>query len=991
MKVASALIQSASASALAGVVVGGLLFAAANVAAAPLSGRVADEGGTGVADLEVRLWRNDDGKSWRPVLSTRTGADGAWWMDAPAGTYRLDARMPPGMTGNYADRWYDVAEPLGNGWIASEADSIEVVDDGAYPGLDLVLPVTGGANVRVLGNGTPRGGILVRAEQADDARIHHTDTTKPGCCGTDAHLGMAYFRGLVPSGSYRIWTWDPDGAYEVTFALGPFSIVAGGNADLPDVTLIPAPLDPHEPNDNPAASYASLRDDAGLRQVPPTPWISEPAWLGPRNGDVDWYCLQARRGDRYIATTSTALPGDPDGRPHPWLDLTLAFYTGDGATRLASDDDSGGGFNPLLDTGELPADGRYCFVVTAFGDVDFAGTNQGSSGGYLLAIEAGNRRPTIRTFRNGGPTPAPPGTILLDEGQELVIDADIADPDLDPLEVTVTAIGASGAETTPGGLTVEGNRATFTWLIGETAGADSPYELRFVVSDGELEATARALVGVRSINRVPSTPGLIAPLNSSSVEFEPIQLLWNNSSDGDEDPLTYTVELRYDSQLNPPAQTLTVAEDASGISYAEPTTRIPENTRVFWRVRATDNQGPTSVSPWTDTWMFIVNLENEPPPSPSILKPTNNESVLLRTPAIAVSHVTDPDGDEVSYIVEVSTTATFDPVLTASPSLSAATGATQTEWQVGPALDWGTTYFARAYAIDALGASSAPSSVVTFRVRENSPPPPPDLGGAFEASCGQAVFGANDVDGFEVLVTDLASQDIEIEVELYAVGDEPGEASPLWTTVVAATPGERTLVRFPPGVLTEDQSYQLRVRLRDGSNLSEWTACSFLVNADNAAPGALEIITPVNEARLPTTRTFVEVTVRNATDPDGEQLRVLWCMGTPSLDAMTPGSSCPSPTGFWEQLPQASGETTTFTVPGLRPLTQYVLRACPVDGAGLVGGCDDVRFTTDGQRTAVSAGACDCAHVSPSGARGQAALLLLAVLAMRRRRRQRTP
>ena len=118
----------------------------------------------------------------------------------PAGTYKLDTRMPNGFNGNWGNRWYDVAPPSTRGYSPEDADLFVLGANDALSGIDIAVELFGGFDGRAVnGSNQPQGGFLVRAENIDNRRSHHNDVTK-----NDAIRPGAYSMRGLPLGPARV-------------------------------------------------------------------------------------------------------------------------------------------------------------------------------------------------------------------------------------------------------------------------------------------------------------------------------------------------------------------------------------------------------------------------------------------------------------------------------------------------------------------------------------------------------------------------------------------------------------------------------------------------------------------------------------------------------------------------------------------------------------------------------------------------------------------
>ena len=148
---------------------------------ASVSGRITD-GTTGLAGMEVRLWaQTTKGFTLQPpgqvVLTDSAG--NYTFTGLPAGTWKLDTRMPNGFSGNWGDRWYDVALPTTGGYTPDDADQLVLAPSDALTNMDIAVELNGGFDGRVVDLiSQPLGDFLVRAEALVDRRIHHNDLSK---------------------------------------------------------------------------------------------------------------------------------------------------------------------------------------------------------------------------------------------------------------------------------------------------------------------------------------------------------------------------------------------------------------------------------------------------------------------------------------------------------------------------------------------------------------------------------------------------------------------------------------------------------------------------------------------------------------------------------------------------------------------------------------------------------------------------------------------
>jgi hypothetical protein len=688
--------------------IGSILAAPAE--AATIAGFVRDTDGTPLVGMELRAWRDDDGKGFAVVASTTSTGDGAWTLaELDSGIYRLDARMPSGVAGQWADRWYDVDEPFAEGYVANAADPIPLAQDDVLAGFELQLETTGGLDGRVVTDGQPLTGLWVRVERSSVPEVHHNDLTDAPCCGdVDEYGGRFFMRGLPLAEDYRALVYDPSGGFAFSVFDGPFAIARGAVIDTGDLNIASAPADPNEPNEAPGDVGTSAVPLGTFSSEGPGAWQSVGAAIAPRGADVDWYCFAVDPDERLLLETRTPIPGDDPDRAHPWLDPVLSLRSADGSVEIAQSDDDDGR-NARIDTAGDPLPSRVCAVVTMYGDAAFDGTNHTSAGSYVLAITRGNRRPTIRAEVGGAPAPVPPGSVRLDEGDAFVVVARYSDPDGDPLTFGVEIVDVDGVAITDGSLEPVAGGTLYRFVLDEAAAPRAPFTVTLRVTDGEFTEEAHVLLRVGAVNQPPATPVPTRPVEGERVASTAPVLQVSGATDPDFDAITVAYEYHVGLADASPEGVGVAAASADGTATWV-TEGLPENATITWRARSEDGfEG--GVSAWSDWATFRVDAVPEAPPTPVIVKPSAGEVVLSAVPAIQVENVVDPDGDAVRYTFEIAADARFDAPLRTG-SIDANTVAARTIWAPDVPLERGQAYAVRARSEDATGRTSDWSDAV---------------------------------------------------------------------------------------------------------------------------------------------------------------------------------------------------------------------------------------------------------------------------------------
>lgn len=802
---------------------------------ATVSGRIQDAGGNGVAGMQVRLW-GPTPKGYSSLAGYTTTADGAGnftFGGVADGAYLLDTRMPNGVDGNWGDRWYDSD---GDGYEQSGADVLNVTAAG-LSGLVITVEQLGGMDGRAVNTSSaPQGGLIARAELMSNRAVHHNDTTK----SIVERPGEFSFRGLR-TGPTRLVLHDPNFTFADTVV--PNYGISGGNVlQAGNVTMQGADNSAHEPNNSDADSSSGI-DSTLFRSTPPQPYDAT-ATIGPRSAqDTDWYCFDALRADRYLVTVRGTLTlEDNSVVTSPWVDPMVSLWSG-GSLLAQNDDGPGLGLGSRLDTGELGSDGRYCVVVSTFGDSSWNGAGQTSAGPYALHIEMGNRRPLLTvTLPNGTPLNGP---VTIDETDSIGFRFNFLDPDQNLTGGSVEIRDASGNVVGGATMNVATGSYVINWTASQTSARNGPYEFVGTVTDGEFTATATATVIVNGVNLPPTVPVLKSPDAGAIVGTRTPDLVCLEGTDPDEETLTYEFELTLVADggvLNGSVAGVTGGWKADAgtprpeVTFTTPL--LPENAQVRWRARSFDGTASNGHSPWTNVWTFFVDSSNDAPTMPVLTKPTNGETILVRKATLQATNPIDPEGDAVTLQFEVASDMAFTTLIETSAPVPTALGSTTTMYTMAQNLEWGGSYFARARGFDSRGAETPYSNVNQFNVRANSSPTAPALGSPFN-NCGATGFTVTQPPGQITVpnVNDVEMDVITVEVQLFHAADDPATATPLFATTVNQQGALDTIVLFT-GVQWENGDYRVRTRFKDPYNTTAWTECVFTLAVAPPRPDA---------------------------------------------------------------------------------------------------------------------------------------------------------
>ncbi len=160
-------------------------------------------------------------------------------------------------------------------------------------------------------------------------------------------------------------------------------------------------------------------------------------------------------------------------------------------------------------------------------------------------------------------------------------------------------------------------------------------------------------------NSPPSPPTIQSPADGDSTSLLTPTLTVLNSTDPDNDPLTYSFEV-YDAGMT------VLLASANGISSGATTTsytlqdNLVAGQQFCWRARSFDG---VSFSDWSDSAIFTVTADdgvNYPPTLPTHYLPNDGASISGETIELVINNSVDPDGDSIFYDFFIYTQASMD-------------------------------------------------------------------------------------------------------------------------------------------------------------------------------------------------------------------------------------------------------------------------------------------------------------------------------------------
>ncbi len=290
----------------------------------------------------------------------------------------------------------------------------------------------------------------------------------------------------------------------------------------------------------------------------------------------------------------------------------------------------------------------------------------------------------------------------------LVID-NATDPDLDVLTYTFEVYRDPALSTlvTSQAARPSGAGATTTWAVNADLMEDRTYYWRARATDPDALAGDWSQTGqffVTTMNAPPEPPALVSPQNGTVMAEVRPDLIILNADDSDLDPLVYDWQLATDDTF-----ATIVASGADQSPQGTVNTHfdliadLVEDTRYCWRARSDDGEAQSAYA----TACFLVSEVNNAPSVPTLNNPSDNGEVITTTPVYSWAPSTDPEGENISYEIEVRQNTTV---------VAMVTGVSGTVTSMTGELENGGRYTWRARAVDRSGGMSEFSADNAFTV-----------------------------------------------------------------------------------------------------------------------------------------------------------------------------------------------------------------------------------------------------------------------------------
>lgn len=182
-------------------------------------------------------------------------------------------------------------------------------------------------------------------------------------------------------------------------------------------------------------------------------------------------------------------------------------------------------------------------------------------------------------------------------------------------------------------------------------------------------------------NTAPTVPTLVAPINNKLCIDNTVILEWNASTDAENNPITYQLQIATDNQF---AQIVKTSESAQTVQTAT----LSKGIAYYWRVKATDSNNASSN--YSSTYNFYteaVAVTNHLPFMPQLVLPEFNATISGTTAALSWTASDVDTNDALTYDVYLGTVnppteKVGNSITAASLNTSSLQSATNYYWKV---------------------------------------------------------------------------------------------------------------------------------------------------------------------------------------------------------------------------------------------------------------------------------------------------------------------
>jgi subtilase family serine protease/prenyltransferase beta subunit len=359
-----------------------------------------------------------------------------------------------------------------------------------------------------------------------------------------------------------------------------------------------------------------------------------------------------------------------------------------------------------------------------------------------------------------------------------------------------------------------------------------------VILRANISGTEETLAGTYfRVEGAPSAPSLSSPGQGDDVETYTPVLEVNNSSDPNDDELTYEFELYSDSGLTNLVSSSGVIEEGAGVTSWQVPVELLENETYYWRVRAYDQ---LLYGEWMTTASFRVNTYNDLPTAPTLSSPANDSEVDTFTPVLVVNNSYDPDSTDLTYNFEVASDPDFLNIVTSVIGVFEGDGTTS--WQIPDSiLSENTHYYWRVQADDWLDEGPWMDTAMFFVNTANDAPSAPTVISPLDDSEITAL-------STDIIVSNSTDPDYDPLTYVFQIDTMNTFDSPNLTQSGNIPEGLDTTSWYVEGLFDNTYHY-VRTLADDSLAQSPWSGTiRFFANTANDAPAAPVLANPSDGA-----------------------------------------------------------------------------------------------------------------------------------------------
>lgn len=346
-----------------------------------------------------------------------------------------------------------------------------------------------------------------------------------------------------------------------------------------------------------------------------------------------------------------------------------------------------------------------------------------------------------------------------------------------------------------------------------------------VILRANISGTEETLAGTYfRVEGAPSAPSLYLPSHGSDIETYTPTLSVNNSSDPNDDDLTYEFELYSGSGLTVLVASSGLIQEGENITSWQVQTGLQENAVYYWRARAYDG---ILYGEWMIPAAFRVNVVDDPPTAPTLSSPADNSEVDNLTPVLVVNNASDPDSAKLTYNFIVATDPDLMNVI--DSIIGVFEGEGTTSWQVSVNLEENTHYYWSAQADDWVNEGPWMTKATFFVNTANDAPSAPTIISPTNDSEITTLYT-------DITVSNSTDPDYDPLTYIFEIDTVNTFDSPNLIQSGNVPEGMGTTTRYVDG-LQDNTYYYIRVKASDGLAESPWSEVTgFFVNTSNDAP-----------------------------------------------------------------------------------------------------------------------------------------------------------